>query len=98
MKQPTELGMIQQIVDCGAIDDKTRDIFVDMAARIAERGVTLSLRQRAWVDKEYAKVPKNVHGNHQFTRAPSGKPVELQCGPLPLHPPGRPGNAPRFGR
>lgn len=50
-------------------------------------------------EKKRVEVPFTPNSKYNITRREleSKLSVEIMCGPLPMHPPGRPGNAPRHG-
>lgn len=88
--------LIQAVLDDGALDDKARDAFIDMAAKLEEGSrQSLTQKQRAWAQIEFDKLEKRPAVDYPLRATRRGQDVEIKCGPLPLHPPGRPGNARR---
>jgi hypothetical protein len=105
-----DIDVLNYVLEHGALDEKTLDAFVDMAAKlISGEAQALNPRQRAWTDAEYTKTraqrrPK-MPGSPEPRRAmwkrgdfTADKPVDVvNCGPLPKFPPGMAEGTRRFG-
>lgn len=94
-----DLEMLNYVLENGSLDARTLDAFADMASKLAASGsFSLKPKQKAWVEKEHAKIGKTPEAkpkkDKEFGRAE--KPCNtINCGQLPLFPPGGSSNSPR---
>lgn len=97
-----DLEMLNHVLENGSLDARTLDAFTDMASKLAASGsFSLKPKQKAWVEKEHAKLSakpekKSAPGTRDKEFGRAEKPVEkINCGQLPLFPPGGSSNSPR---
>lgn len=72
------------------LDDGTREAFTDMRAWLRDRlGRELSSKQRAWVARALETFQPTYENAWSAGKVPRGAEVLINCGPLPMRPPGR---------
>lgn len=87
--------MLRDVLDRGALDEKTRTVIIDMAARLGAPGViALTQSQRSKLEKEFAKLSPRAPMIHGYS-SPRGHDVEIKCGERPEFPPGMTSKSPR---
>lgn len=98
-----DLEMLNHVLENGSLDARTLDAFADMASKLAASGsFSLKPKQKAWVEKEHlrqqagALSPKATVSKKDREFGLKEKAVEkINCGQLPLFPPGGSSNSPR---
>lgn len=106
-----DLEMLNHVLENGTLSAKELEAFTDMAAHLSASGkFTLKPKQKAWVERAKERIgkeslplavgrvlvgaEKKITRDKEFGRAE--KPVEkINCGQLPLFPPGGSANSPR---
>lgn len=106
----TDVELVHYVLINGALDDKTASAFADMASKLAAGQAALKPRQRMWAQKEHARIQSMAAKPPARKFMPGCKdkefaikdpmlagPAVVNCGQLPLFPPGMLGNEPRHG-
>jgi hypothetical protein len=105
-----DLEMLNHVLENGTLSAKELEAFTDMASHLAASGkFTLKPKQKAWVERAKERIGKEllpmVVGQECTGRKPASKDREfalkekpcltVNCGQLPLFPPGGSSNSPR---
>lgn len=104
-----DLEMLNHVLENGSLDARTLDAFTDMASKLAASGnFSLKPKQKAWVERAKERIGKELWplavGHEHTGRKSASKDKEfskekpcntVNCGQLPLFPPGGSSNSPR---